>query len=178
MSQIFTTKEITINGVSTPVRRDEVGRINLNELHRASGGLAKKAPAKFLRYKKAKTLIASLISSGLISPVEATEGGNGGGTYAHEDVAFAYAAWIDDAFYSVVFQVFGATVRGDTKKVKEIVRTAVRVEGRHYFVIPIETRKRKSQSPVAEAFRVRLHEYSLQHHCLSYPDRLALNQMN
>ncbi len=168
MSQIFTTKEITINGVSTPVRRDEVGRINLNELHRASGGLAKKAPAQFLRNKKAKKLISD-VESGMqnCTALQTTVGnfsdGAAQGTFAHEDIAFAYAAWIDDAFYSVVFQVFGATVRGDTKKVKEIVRTAVRVEGRHYFVIPIEARKGKSQSPVAEAFGVRLHEYEILH---------------
>ena len=74
MSQIFTTKEITINGVSTPVRRDEAGRINLNELHRASGGAEKKAPAKFLRNKAAKALIDSLTLNGQISPIKSDAG--------------------------------------------------------------------------------------------------------
>ena len=95
----------------------------LASYYRASGGLAKKRPQLFLTNKKTKTLVTTVESNAGIPALSISQGGNHSGTFAHEDVAFAYAAWIDDAFYSVVFQVFGATVRGDTKKVREIVRS-------------------------------------------------------
>ena len=91
------------------------------------------------------------------------EDGRSQGTFAVEPVLYAYAEWISAEFHQVVITAFTALANGNVKKAKEIVRTAVRVEGRHYFVIPIETRKGKSQSPVAEAFGVRPHEYEILH---------------
>lgn len=142
---------------------DDSGRYNLNVLHELSRAGANKRPGNWLRSARAKKLI-ELNTTAQKRAVLSYEGqGEISGTFAVEPVMYAYAEWISAEFHQVVITAFTALANGNVKKAKEIVRTAVRVEGRHYFVIPIEARKGKSQSPVAEAFGVRLHEYEILH---------------
>ncbi len=128
-------ESINFNNQEVVLRYDDEGRVNLNDIHRASGSLATKAPSKFLRNKKAKVLVDKASNSGgQICPALHIVMGNRStgeeqGTYAHLDVMFGYAAWIDADFHAKVVQTFGAMAVGDIKRAKEIVRTAVRVEG-------------------------------------------------
>ncbi|ESE73099.1 putative host killing protein [Salmonella enterica subsp. enterica serovar Paratyphi B str. SARA62] len=108
------------------IRLDSEGRINMNDIHdaasigRDANWKARKAPAKYLRSNKAKTLINNVkSSSGQICPVETKEGGNGGGTYAMLDILLAYAAWIDAEFYVTVAKTFGNVARGDVEAAEQ-----------------------------------------------------------
>lgn len=75
---------------------------NLNAMHRAAGGDAGKAPAHWLRGQQPQELIAALGRrlnyTNLYSLVETREGRNGG-TWAHWQIAAAYAHWLNPDFY-------------------------------------------------------------------------------
>lgn len=122
MSQI---SAIIVNSEIVEIRRDDEGRINLNDLHNASGGAERRKPSLFLVSKKAKKLVESLI--GGIPPIKSSRGRYSNGTFAHEDVALAYAAWIDPDFYTTVARSFGHAARGDGEKAVEVARQSVQV---------------------------------------------------
>lgn len=108
------TQQITslvINNQVVDIRRDDEGRVNLNDLYRASEKGETKKPKIYLRSKKAKKLVESL--TGTFLPINITGTGRYAETYAHEDIALAYAAWIDNDFYTAVARTFGHAARGD-----------------------------------------------------------------
>jgi phage antirepressor YoqD-like protein len=90
------------------ITTDEVGRFNLNALHRASGLGSHKAPSKWLANQSTSELIQELDSqnpnSG--SAVKVNNGGTKSGTFAHELLAISYAGWISPAFQLQVNQTF------------------------------------------------------------------------
>ncbi|EBG5613184.1 KilA-N domain-containing protein [Salmonella enterica subsp. enterica] len=117
------------NTLHTIVPNDD-GMYSLNELHRAAGGIASKRPNEWLRYSKTTDLIEELSRTGF--PVLVVR--NGGkadtrGTWAIEELVYAYASWLSAEFYKAIIDAFTAAVHGDMVKVREIVRTAVRQEG-------------------------------------------------
>jgi deoxycytidine triphosphate deaminase len=125
MSQEITA--IIVNNEIVEIRRDEEGRVNMNDLFKASGKGASKKPVHFFKNKKTKRLLSSLEETVRIPTVVSTEG-RGGSTYAHEDVVLAYAAWIDADFYANVARTFGhaavieaftALANNNVKKAKE-----------------------------------------------------------
>nr|WP_225578842.1 KilA-N domain-containing protein [Novacetimonas hansenii] len=108
--------ELTI--LSTAIRQDVEGRYCLNDCHRAAGGIAKDAPAQWLRTDSARKLVAELetmqnctVSETAGKPVEMTTGRNGG-TYAVKELVYAYAMWISPAFHLKVIRAFDALVTG------------------------------------------------------------------
>ncbi|MCS2155412.1 KilA-N domain-containing protein [Scandinavium sp. H11S7] len=126
------TISITFNNVTTSHASDEFGRFNLNAIHAASGANPSKRPGNWLRSARAKRLVelnsdaqkrATLTIQGNF------EDGRTQGTYAVEPILYAYAEWINVRFHHAVITAFTALVNNDVKKAKEIVRTAVRVEG-------------------------------------------------
>ncbi len=93
------------------ITTDEVGRFNLNALHRASGLGEHKRPSKWLAAEQTKELITTLQyqspSKGLAQKaVNSIKGGNNSGTFAHELLAISYAGWISPAFQLQVNQTF------------------------------------------------------------------------
>lgn len=76
---------------------------NLNAMHRAAGGAPHKAPAQWLRNQQVQELIAVLAEeerncANSHSFVERREGRNGG-TWAHWQIAAAYAHYLNPRFY-------------------------------------------------------------------------------
>ncbi|ENE6634940.1 KilA-N domain-containing protein [Salmonella enterica] len=63
------------------------------------------------------------------SAFKTKRGRTDGGTWAIEEMVYAYASWLSAEFHKAVLDAFTAAVHGDMVKVKEIVRTAVRQEG-------------------------------------------------
>ncbi|WP_370429533.1 KilA-N domain-containing protein [Klebsiella aerogenes] len=122
------TISICFNGKVTKHTSDMFGRFNLNRIHEASETNASKRPGSWLRGARAKELIR-LNTTAQICALEVINGGDNRGSYAVEPVLYAYAEWISADFHQAVVTAFTALVNNDVKKAKEIVRTAVRVEG-------------------------------------------------
>lgn len=102
---------INFNNQEVTFRRDEEGRVNMNDIHRASGEV-NKTPKDFLRTAKSKALVAKterLIGQKCLIKTA----GRYGSTWAHEDVVLGYAAWIDADFYAAVLEAFTHAVGGD-----------------------------------------------------------------
>ncbi|MGJ8524068.1 hypothetical protein R84981_002785 [Carnimonas sp. R-84981] len=104
---------------------DQYGRYNLNSLHAASGGDDQKRPSKWTRTQSAKELV--LEASKSESPnmgfrVLESRKGNGGGTFAIETLAVAYAAWISAKFHLIVLQTFIDYRTGRLNQEKQIER--------------------------------------------------------
>lgn len=120
-------KALIINGDTVDIRVDKEGRVNLNDLHDKSpfGGTRRKEVREFMRRVKTRSLINSLELTAGIHAVKTEEGRYGSGTWAHPDVALAYAAWIDNDFYVNVAKTFGNVVRGDIDAAIEEASRAV-----------------------------------------------------
>lgn len=94
--------------LQTPIRRDAEGRYCLNDLHKAAGELVKHKPANYMQLLSSVELVAevsNLWDSINKKPVE-TSKGRYGGTYAHEDIALDYAAWVGPSFKLEVYRGF------------------------------------------------------------------------
>ncbi|MFH3540491.1 KilA-N domain-containing protein [Klebsiella aerogenes] len=117
----MTRKMITLrfNNAAHIISSDEEGMFSLKELWLASGLGEAKKPNRWTR------------SNGefLKRQIWRNKSGRYGGTWANEQVVFAYAEWLSIDFHTAVIEAFTALANNDVKKAKEIVRTAVRVEG-------------------------------------------------
>lgn len=131
---MFEVKSVVVGETSFDIRRDEEGRINANDAHRASGGAAKHAPGQFMRLKKTQKLAEKIGErcADLHSVIFIEVGGEGGGgsTWMHEEMFYAYCAWIDDAFYAAMVEVFGHAARGDGERAVAAAQSVVRLEGK------------------------------------------------
>lgn len=104
-------KEITI--LNTTIRRDDVGRFCLNDLHSAAGGTAADQPSNWVRLDATHALAEELsnVSEMGSKPLE-VKMGRYGGTYAVRELVYAYAMWISPKFHVAVIRAFDAMVRG------------------------------------------------------------------
>ncbi len=94
--------------LNTSIRSYE-NLFSLNDLHQASGNLAKHKPAFFLRIDMTKDLIAEIEKEtpNALKVIRGTQGG----TYACEELMLAYAMWISPKFHLVVLRAFLAMHR-------------------------------------------------------------------
>ncbi|MCE9679595.1 KilA-N domain-containing protein [Shewanella sp. AS1] len=99
------TNHITV--ANQPITLDQHDRINLNELHRASGLGSAKKPSNWLRLASTAELVDELSNCSDLSSLSVckTEGRNGG-TFAHQLLAISYAGWISPRFQLQVNQAF------------------------------------------------------------------------
>lgn len=81
---------------------------SLNDLHQASGNLAKHKPVLFLRLDTTKELIAEIESETPNVHAVKTIRGTQGGTYVCEELVLSYAMWISPKFHLVVLRAFMA----------------------------------------------------------------------
>jgi len=97
------------------IRQDEDGRYCLNDLHKASGGLEKHKPTRFIRNKQTQELVSEIESEdnqrpNLVFAVKALHGGPSSGTYVVEDLVYSYAMWISAKFHLIVIRAYRAQV--------------------------------------------------------------------
>lgn len=77
---------------------------NLNAMHQAAGGLSHKRPAEWMTRDQTQELLAALarklpLQGGSISVLVETREGRNGGTWAHWQIAAAYAHYLKPEFY-------------------------------------------------------------------------------
>ena len=97
---------LTIDTIT--IRKDSEGRYCLNDLHKAAGGHASDKPDNFLRNRKTGLLIHEIkqFSDLRSEPVVSINGGDERGSYACEELVYAYAMWISPSFHLKVIRVF------------------------------------------------------------------------
>ena len=118
---------MTISIAGLTIEQSSNGLYSINDLHRASGGLAKHQPAAWMRLQSTTNLIR-LMESQVINQqsknlvVETIEGRNYGGnsgTFVCRKLVVAYALWISTEFFSHVLDVFLDVVDGVYARVAE-----------------------------------------------------------
>ncbi|WP_043630923.1 KilA-N domain-containing protein [Desulfovibrio sp. TomC] len=95
------------------VATNEDGLISLTDLHRASGGQHRNRPSYWLESEGNKAFVAALSKSrdsGLFLQVAR---GRRGGTYAHWQIALAYAKYLSPELHMQVNEVFMRYKTGD-----------------------------------------------------------------
>lgn len=115
---------------TTRIRVDEEGRVCLNDIHKAAGYSKNQTPADWIALAGAKGAINALLerntgisgvySKDQIKSVHYTRRGSGGGTWAHENLALHYAAYLSDRLGVEIREVFLRYKRGDETLVPEI----------------------------------------------------------
>lgn len=104
------------------IRQDEDGRYCLNDLHKASGGLEKHKPTRFIRNQQTQELIAEIEQApdmvhgevnqrpNLVFAVKTFHGGSNQGTYVVKELVYSYAMWISAKFHLTVIRAYDAMV--------------------------------------------------------------------
>ncbi len=107
------------------IRQDEDGRYCLNDLHKASGGLAKHKPSNFIRNQQTQDLIVEIEQFSDVSStgfdrcsnmsigqkaINTIKGGVKQGMYVVEDLVYSYAMWISAKFHLMVIRAYRAQV--------------------------------------------------------------------
>lgn len=97
---------MTLNISNLPIRQDEDGRFSLNDLHKASGNLAKHKPSEYLRNQQAKDLVSEIELEAVNPAIKIIKGRGLTGTYACKELVYAYAMWISPAFTLKVIRAY------------------------------------------------------------------------
>lgn len=116
---------MTIHIANLTIEQSSNGLYSINDIHRASGGLAKHRPGLWLQLQSTTNLVR-LMESQEKNPssskvVETFEGGNSPmrGTFVCRKLVVAYALWISTEFFSHVLDVFLDVVDGVYARVAE-----------------------------------------------------------
>lgn len=105
-----TSVEITFNGVTTTIPRDEQGRLSINALHEASGKAGHQRPADWTALERTKNIARIVQERNPGTPVLESKRGRYGGTFANLTLALSYAQWVSDEFHVAVCEVMGELV--------------------------------------------------------------------
>lgn len=121
------TELATLNFNGHQISRDADGRVSLTDLWKSAGAQHKKDPGTWKAQKQNKGFIAHISntpnSGGL--KVLATKRGNGGGTYAHPQIALSYAKSLSHKLHAFVNEVFFDRVKEEANP-ELIVERAVK----------------------------------------------------
>jgi len=95
--------------LTSEIRQDD-GLFYLNDLHKASGAVAKHKPANFMRLETTQELMKEIRCSDVsIIPCKTVSGrGKAQGTYVCKELVYAYAMWISPKFHLAVIRAFDA----------------------------------------------------------------------
>jgi len=96
------------------VHRDEAGRVSLTDLWKQAGGADDIKPIHYTRSDRCEKLCNAHLKGEKSSPL-ASYKGNGGGTYAIEEIALDYCAWIDPTLALRVQRAFISLSKGDVQ---------------------------------------------------------------
>ena len=120
---------MTISIAGLTIEQSSNGLYSINDLHRASGGLAKHRPENWYRLQATINLIGFLESqainqqitqnSSIIEVVKGNSPGASQGTFVCRKLVVAYALWISTEFFSHVLDVFLDVVDGVYARVAE-----------------------------------------------------------
>lgn len=129
-------KELMLRGQR--IRRDDEGRVCLNDIHTATGFSRHQMPADWLRLPNAAKEIEAVLRRNTgksrlwtkdeINSTYYTKRGQGGGTWADENIALGYAAYLSADLAVEIREVFLRYRRGDESLVQEIRENRARRE--------------------------------------------------
>ena len=143
------TNRTTLTVLGTKIRRDEDGRYNLNDCHKAAGGEKTHQPANWLRLQRTMDLVAEMANSSdlrssgndgetgqncPVAPVFSKEG-RGGGTYVAKELVYDFAMWISPAFSLTVIRAFDDLVTGKVPQVANSNAASLGRDFRGFFSI-------------------------------------------
>jgi hypothetical protein len=115
---------VVVNGV--PVRVDNEGRYNLNDLHAAAvtNGEATESqrPGVFLKSNQVKRFVQALSDATKSASVNVIKGGLQQGTWALELVVIRYAAWLRPEFEIRVYNTFREAVLNGVSNMNRLNR--------------------------------------------------------
>jgi len=94
---------ITITGLT--ISQNGNGLYSLNDLHKASGLPAHKAPGEFIKNDRTKKFINVLVGRGFSLPLETAVGGRSG-TFGVKQVLCAYGSWLSPEIDVEVHEAF------------------------------------------------------------------------
>ncbi len=84
MNQLLVVEDVS-------VRRDSVGRYNLNDLHRAAGGNERHSPNRWTRTESFNDLISELTPDMAFAPADIQRGGIMPATYLSKELVYSKA---------------------------------------------------------------------------------------
>ena len=94
------------------ITKNENGLYSLNDLHKASGGLIKDLPNKFMASKSFKNVIGVLnAQNSAYKTVEKRQGRYNGGTWICKELVYKYAMWVNAKFEVNVIQTFDGIIK-------------------------------------------------------------------
>lgn len=121
---------LTLN--DTPIRTDDAGRVSLNDIYAAAQNVdaadvlkAKRDPRRW--QKEAGEHFVEFVAENLNvrkSDVLKSKRGKGGGTFAHWQIALAYAKYLSPALHMQVNEVYARVKAGDVTLADEIADRA------------------------------------------------------
>lgn len=119
------TAQIIISDIV--IHQDSEGRYSINDLHKASGGEPRHAPAQYLRLDQVNELIQEILNVQICTfkPIT-TQRGRTGGTYVCKELVYAYAMWVSAAFSLKVIRAYDAMVSASAPKTTVDERTPLR----------------------------------------------------
>ena len=99
-----TTELISFDYEGQRVAFDPMARMwSLTEMHRAAGGVSHKRPSEWLQQAQTRELLTALAEKEKLAAIPAsfvvTREGRNGGTWAHWQIAAAYAHYLRPDFY-------------------------------------------------------------------------------
>ena len=95
----------TFNG--TDVMFDDARLVNLTAMWKAAGSEENKSPYRWKRFEGAKFIKhMTSVLNGSKSPIMKAERGKGGATWAHWQIALAYAKYLSHEFHQFVSEAF------------------------------------------------------------------------
>lgn len=123
---------IQITLCNTPIRTDDDGRVSLNDIHAAAQNVAaadalrsKRDPRRW--QKEAGEQFVEFVAERLNvrkTDVLKTKRGKGGGTFAHWQIALAYAKYLSPALHMQVNEIYARFRAGDVTLADEIADRA------------------------------------------------------
>ncbi len=149
------------------------GLYSLNDLHKASGAPLHKRPKEWVKNQQTKELIGELLSEDGISsleqnqPLRSIHGGTNQGTYACEDLVYAYAMWISAKFSLIVIRAFKAM----QKPLPQITAEKISEEQRGILYDIVATRSGGNGSLRAKLWGALKHHYKYS----TYHDLLVIH---